>query len=136
MVRFFWLPKEVWFYILIPILLILLVYLIFYVLYRRKKGTYYYNYIVDYVYSTLGIIFSSLLLCLLLGYSIATIQVLYLANSLTNNIIPVLILIILPIIPAWFLYYALKIYIKNLKRKEVLDDAIDERERELINKQN
>lgn len=123
--KFFWIPNEVWYYVVIPIVLILLAYFVFYLVYRRKKGTYYYDYVVDYVYSTLGIIFCGLLLCLLLGYSIATFQILYINNALTSYILLDIILVILPIIPASFLVYVTKIYLKNLKRKEILDNDIN-----------
>ena len=128
MLKYFYIPANVWYYVVIPILIIILIYLIFNFLYRSKKGTYYYNYVVDYVYSTLGVIFCSLLLCLLLGYSIATIQILNEANVIKNNIIILLVLIILPVIPSIFLGYVLKIYIKNIKRKKVLDEALEEKE--------
>lgn len=127
MLKYFYIPANVWYYVVIPILIIILIYLIFNFLYRSKKGTYYYNYVVDYVYSTLGVIFCSLLLCLLLGYSIATIQILNEANVIKNNIIILLVLIILPVIPSIFLGYVLKIYIKNIKRKKVLDEALEEK---------
>ena len=127
MLKYFYIPANVWYYVVIPILIIILIYLIFNFLYRSKKGTYYYNYLVDYVYSTLGVIFCSLLLCLLLGYSIATIQILNEANVIKNNIIILLVLIILPVIPSIFLGYVLKIYIKNIKRKKVLDEALEEK---------
>ena len=134
MLKYFYIPADVWYYVVIPILIILLIYFVFNLVYHRKKGTYYYNYVVDYVYSTLGVLFCSLLLCLLLGYSIATIQILSEANVIQNNIIMFIVLLILPIIPTIFLGYVLKVYIKNLKRKRVLDNALEEKERELIKK--
>ncbi|MCI5701709.1 MAG: hypothetical protein MR266_03000 [Erysipelotrichaceae bacterium] len=134
MLKYFYIPAEVWYYVVIPILIILLIYFVFNLVYHRKKGTYYYNYVVDYVYSTLGVLFCSLLLCLLLGYSIATIQILSEANVIQNNILMFIVLLILPIIPTIFLGYVLKVYIKNLKRKRILDDALEEKERELIKK--
>ena len=124
MLKYFYIPAEVWYYVVIPILIILLIYFVFNLVYHRKKGTYYYNYVVDYVYSTLGVLFCSLLLCLLLGYSIATIQILSEANVIQNNILMFIVLLILPIIPTIFLGYVLKVYIKNLKRKRILDDAL------------
>lgn len=134
MLKYFYIPAEVWYYVVIPILVILLIYFVFNLAYHRKKGTYYYNYVVDYIYSTLGVLFCSLLLCLLLGYSIATIQILSEANVIQNNILMFIVLLILPIIPTIFLGYVLKVYIKNLKRKRILDDALEEKEMELIKK--
>lgn len=134
MLKYFYVPAEVWYYVVIPILVILLIYVIFNLLYSKKKGTYYYNYVVDYVYSTLGVIFCSLLLCLLLGYSIATIQILIQANVFQDRIFLVIILFILPLIPLGFLIYVLKIYIKNLKRKDILDQAFEDKEKELMKK--
>ncbi len=125
MIKYFYIPTEVWYYVVIPILLILLIYLVFDLIYHKKKGTYYYNYVVDYVYSTLGVIFCSLLLCLLLGYSLATIKLLVDANLIQNSLIFVTILVILPLIPLFFLGYILKIYLKNLKRKKILDAGLE-----------
>lgn len=136
MIKYFMMPAEVWYYVIIPILVILLIYFTFSVIYKKKKGTYYYDYVVDYVYSTLGIIFCSLLFCLILGYSIATIEILSTANILKDHIILVLVAFFLPIIPASFLVYVIIIYLKNLKRKEKLDEAIEEREYELRKKIN
>ncbi len=128
MVKFFFIPKEVWYYVVIPIALIIFIYFVFWLVYRKRKDTYYYNYVVDYVYSTLGIIFCSLLLCLLLGYSIATIKVLFETNLLNHYIVLVILLAILPIVPACFLGYVLKVYVNNLKRKEKLDLALEQNE--------
>ena len=126
-------PREVWLYVILPILFILIVYFLFWLLYRKKKDTYYYNYVVDYVYSTLGIIFCSLLFCLLLGYSIATIQTLVTTNLIRNYLILAIILTILPIVPACFLVYVIKVFVKNLKRKEQLDSALEKNEEEQVN---
>ena len=119
-------PREVWLYVVVPILLILFLYFLFWIIYRRKKDTYYYNYVVDYVYSTLGIVFCSILLCLLLGYSIATVQVLNDTNLLSSYLVIAIILLILPVIPAAFLAYLIKVFVKNLKRKDKLDLALEE----------
>ncbi len=130
MVKFFFMPKEVWFYVIFPILFIIFVYFLFWLFYRKKKDTYYYDYVVDYVYSTLGIVFCSLLLCLLLGYSIATIQTLITTNLIRRYFVLAILLIILPVVPTCFLVYVLKVYIKNLKRKEKLDAALENNEEE------
>lgn len=136
MLKFVLFPKEVFYYVVLPIFAILIAYFIFTIIYKRKKGTYYYDYVVDYVYSSLGILFCSLLLCLLLGYAIATIQVLYMTNTLSSSIFLAFIIAIIPIIPASFLIYIIIIYIRNLKRKEKLDECIEEREYELKRKEN
>ena len=121
MVKFFWIPSEVCYYVVFPIVLILFIYFMFNLFYKKKKGTYYYNYVVDYVYCTLGIVFCGLLFCLLLGYSIATFQILITNGAVKNYILLDIILVILPIIPSCFFVYIIKIYLKNLKRKEILD---------------
>ena len=131
-IKFFWLPKEVLYYVVIPIIIILLVYFIFTLIYKKKKGTYYYNYVVDYVYSTLGIIFCALLVALLFGYSIATLQILFVNNVIKDYLILTIILFILPIIPTCFLVYVIKIYIDNLKRKERLDKDLENNLKEEI----
>lgn len=116
-------PKEVWYYVIIPIGIILLFYIMFSIFYKKKKDSYYYNYIVDYVYSTCGIIFCSLLFCLLFGYSIATIQILVVNNLLNKYLFLVIVISILPLIPSIFLVYIIRIYLRNLKRKDKLDNA-------------
>ena len=121
MIKFFWIPREVWCYVVIPIFGILIFYLIFNLFYSRKKGTYYYNYVVDFVYSTLGIIFCGLLFCLLLGYSLATLQILSTNNLIRVYFLLAFILVILPIIPFGFLIYVISVFYKNLKRKAILD---------------
>ena len=125
MIKFIWIPKEVWYYVAFPIFGILIFYLLFNLFYSKKKGTYYYNYVVDYVYSTLGIVFCGLLFCLLLGYSIATLQILSTNNLMKVYTLLTFILIILPIIPAAFLVYVISVFYKNLKRKEVLDKNLE-----------
>ena len=125
MIKFFWMPKEIWYYVVIPILAIIVIYFLFWLFYRNKKGSYYYNYVVDYVYSTLGIVFCSLLFCLLLGYSIATVQVVSEAALMQKYLFLVIVLIVLPVAPACFLIYVIRVYVKNLKRKEVLDTALE-----------
>ena len=99
MVNFFWIPVQVWYYVVIPIIVILLIYAMFSLIYGRKKDSIYYNYVVDYVYSTLGIIFCSLLFCLLLGYSMATIKTILSNNLLESYKILSIVLVILPLIP-------------------------------------
>ena len=127
MAKFIWMPKEIWYYVIIPMLLILLGYFIFTMTYRRKKGTYYYNYVVDYVYSTLGILFCSLLFCLLLGYAIATIQILIVTEVIGTYWFLAIIIGILPLVPSCFLVYIVKVYINNLKRKDKLDEELEEK---------
>lgn len=126
--KFFWLPKEVVYYVVIPMFIILFIYFIFILIYRRKKGTYYYNYVVDYVYSTLGIIFCGLLFCLLLGYCIATLQLLIVNRIIYAYLLLGIFLVILPIIPFSFLVYVIIVYLKNLKRKSRLDADLENKE--------
>lgn len=125
MIKFFWIPKEVWYYVVFPIMGILIFYLIFNLFYSRKKGTYYYNYVVDYVYISLGTIFCGLLFCLLLGYSIATLQILGTNNLIKSYPLLTIMLIILPIIPTVFLIYVILVFYRNLKRKEKLDRTLE-----------
>ena len=134
MIKYFLMPVEIWYYVVIPILAILLVYFIFSLIYRKQKGTYYYNYVVDYVYSVLGIIFCSLLFCLILGYSIATLQILIVNNVIREYLLLAIIIGILPLIPSIFLVYILRIYVRNLKRKEKLDEELENTKIELKKK--
>ena len=51
---------------------------------------------------------------------------------LENYIILAIILVILPIIPAFFLIYVIRIYLKNLKRKVRLDEDLEKKEEEKL----
>jgi len=137
-IKFFWLPKEVLYYVIVPIIAILLIYFIFTIAYKSKKGTYYYNYVVDYVYSTLAIIFCSILTSLLWGYSAATLQILFANDVVKDYMVLTIILFILPLIPTAFLIYVIKIFISNLKRKDRLDIELEEKEaaKEVVNNDN
>ena len=121
MVKFFWMPVEVWYYVIIPIVIILLIYLIFSLLYRSKKDSPYYNYVVDFVYSALGIIFCSLLFCLLLGYSLATLKVLYQHNLIESYLFLSIVLAVLPIVPTCFLIYLIRLFVKTLNSKDKIN---------------
>ena len=125
MIKFFWIPKEVWYYVVFPIFGILIFYMIFNLFYSKKKGFYYYNYVVDYVYSSLATIFCGLLFCLLLGYSIATLQILNTNNLMRAYPFLTILLIILPLIPTGFLIYVISVFYNNLNRKERLDARLE-----------
>ena len=125
MIKFFWVPKEVWYYVVFPIFGILIFYMIFNLFYSKKKGSYYYNYVVDYVYSSLGTIFCGLLFCLLLGYSIATLQILNTNNLMMAYPFLTILLIVLPLIPTGFLIYVISVFYNNLNRKERLDARLE-----------
>jgi len=125
MIKIFWLPKEVIYYAIVPMIIILLIYVIFSIIYKKKKEKdYYYNYVSDHMYATFGIMFFSILFCLLLGYSIATVQVLNLIGIIHEYLILAIIIGILPVVPFAFLMYMTVIYFKNLKYKEKLDNEI------------
>ena len=66
--------------------------------------------------------FCSLLLCLLLGYSTATLQVILQTGLLRNYLFLVIVLAILPLVPFAFLIYVIRIYLKNVKRKAQLEE--------------
>lgn len=134
MFNLFMIPAEVWYFAIIPVVLIILLFLVFNIYYKNMKGTYYFNYVVDYVYSFFGIIICSILFSLMLGYSISVIQILNTNNLVSKNLILIIMLSFFSLIPFGFLIYSLYSFVKNLKKKEYLDDYIDNNELELKKK--
>ena len=119
---YFIIPKAVYFYCILPALLLILGTLIFMIVYRRKKGTYYYVYTMNFVLNFVSMLLCILLLTLLIGYSWAMLYIIYLKLIVNVNVFVIVILILLPIIPLVTLIIVCRRFIKNLKYKEELDE--------------
>lgn len=123
--RFFSIPKAVYYYCFLPALLIIIACLIFWLFYRYKKGTHYYVFTLNYFYEIAGIILSSILLALLIGYSTATIYTIYLNNLINDYYAFIIMLAFLPLIPlCLFIWLCFKLY-QNLEYKKELDAILN-----------
>lgn len=119
--KFFSIPKAVYYYCFLPAILIIIVCLIFWLIYHNKKGTHYYVFTLNYFYEIAGIILSSILLALLLGYSSATIYTIFLSGLISNYYAFVIMLVFLPLIPlCLFIWLSFKLY-HNFEYKKELD---------------
>lgn len=128
--KFFSIPKEVYYYCFLPSILIIIGCLIFWLIYKRKKGTYYYTFTLNYFFELSGILLSSLLLALLIGFAIATIQTIYVNELFTKYYIFMIIIAFLPLIPlCLFIWLCFKIH-QNLQYKRQLDDNYEVVEQE------
>ena len=135
--KFFAIPKAVYFYCILPALIIIIASLIFRIVYSRKKETYYYVFNTNYFLLLTGVVISALLIALLLGYSAATIYMIFISGTFAEFYILVIFLIILPIIPiCLFIWLCFKIH-ENFKYKEELDDNLNKNldNKELDNKE-
>lgn len=129
--KFFVIPKEVYFYCILPCLLIIISSLIFRIIYKRKEESLYYNFNVNYFMIIAGIIISAILLALLIGYSGATIYMILIGGTFSKFYILAMILVILPFIPlCLFIWLCFKVY-DNLEYKQYLDENYKNNQKEV-----
>ena len=129
--KFFIIPKAVYFYCILPCLLIIIACLIFRIIYKRKEKTYYYTFNVNYFMLMAGIFISAILMALLIGYSCATIYMIFINGTFDKYYILVMILAILPLIPlCLFIWLCFKIF-DNLEYKHYLDENYESKKEEV-----
>lgn len=125
--KFFSIPKAVYFYCVLPILLIIVTCLIFNIIYRRKKGTYYYVFNNNYFLLLAGVLVSAIMIALLAGYSIATIYTIFSHDLFAQYYILMMVLVILPLIPlCLFIWLCFRLY-DNFQYKKELDSNLDKK---------
>ena len=116
--QFFIIPKAVYHFCLIPALVIIVASIIIAVWYRRKKDTKHYGYTLNYIYNIVSMLLSLLLLPLLLGYSMAMIEIINRGLIQGMNHVIMLILFLLPLIPLVTLIIVFINYVKGLSHKK------------------
>ena len=123
--RSFTIPSAVYFYCLLPSLLIIIGVLLIMLFSKKQKGSYYYNYKLNYLYNGGSILITILLLPLLLGYSIAMIYLIVNEYLVNIPLIVIIVLALLPVVPLVFFILVTRRFIKTLKMKKELDDNYD-----------
>ena len=115
--KFFMIPKAVYYFCLFPALIIIIASIVFAIVYRKKKGTEHYAYTLNYIYTIVSMLLSLLLLPLLLGYSIAMIEIISrgIVEVVNNGVM--IILFLLPLIPLISLIVVFTSYVKGVHFK-------------------
>ena len=122
---YFIIPKAVYFCCILPALIIIVASVLFGVVYRQKKGTKYYAYTLNYVYTIASMLICLLLFPLLLGYCVAMLTIINKGLLLEISLLVKILLIMLPTIPFITLIFVLYKFIKNLELKNKIDNDVD-----------
>lgn len=115
------------FYIMIPLLIVLILFFIFsriYIKKRENKDSNKTNYVLNYWGDVLGIVFSTILLSVSIGFAAALMKTLRDLNAISENIVFYYAFAIFPIIPFIFLYLYIKKFIRNINKKEKLEEEM------------
>ena len=115
------------FYIMIPLLIVLILFFIFsriYIKKRENKDSNKTNYVLNYWGDVLGIIFSTILLSVSIGFAAALMKTLRDLNAINENIVFYYAFALFPIIPFIFMYLYIKKFIRNINKKEKLEEEM------------
>ena len=115
------------FYIMIPLLIVLILFFIFsriYIKKRENKDSNKTNYVLNYWGDVLGIVFSTILLSVSVGFAAALMKTLRDLNAISENIVFYYAFALFPIIPFIFMYLYIKKFIRNINKKEKLEEEM------------
>ena len=117
---YFSLPKGVLYYCLV-IVFIVIIGLCRFLLFQKKKGEYYYNFLLNYYLELYGLIICILLIPLLLGYAIYVTYI-FRDNSASINQFYMIVLYIMTLLPICISIGILKLVKDNFDFKGQLDE--------------
>ncbi len=115
------------FYVMIPLLIVLILFFIFsriYIKKRENKDSNKTNYVLNYWGDVLGIVFSTILLSVSVGFAAALMKTLRDLNAISENIVFYYAFALFPIIPFIFMYLYIKKFIRNINKKEKLEEEM------------
>ena len=115
------------FYIMIPLLIVLILFFIFsriYIKKRENKDSNKTNYVLNYWGDVLGIVFSTILLSVSVGFAAALMKTLRDLNAISENIVFYYAFALFPIIPFIFMYLYIKKFIRNINKREKLEEEM------------
>lgn len=120
----FIMPKAVYFQVLLPIFILIIAFLIYYIINKKNKGTYYYTFHLNYVICIMSLLITSMILSLMLGYSLA-LGKLILLNTLAEEYYFMLgLFIVINIVLLIIFFVLVHKLIKNLNLKKELDNNV------------
>ncbi len=115
------------FYVMIPLLIVLILFFIFsriYIKKRENKDSNKTNYVLNYWGDVLGIVFSTILLSVSVGFAAALMKTLRDLNAISENIVFYYAFALFPIIPFIFMYLYIKKFIRNINKREKLEEEM------------
>ena len=115
------------FYVMIPLLIVLILFFIFsriYIKKRENQDSNKTNYVLNYWGDVLGIVFSTILLSVSVGFAAALMKTLRDLNAISENIVFYYAFALFPIIPFIFMYLYIKKFIRNINKKEKLEEEM------------
>ena len=118
-------------YVIIPLIIILIIFFIgtkIYEHYNKKKDLNRTNFVINYWSNVMGIIFTSILLSVSIGFSIAFTENVRALNAIDENIFFYYFFMVFPLFPLFFLIFYIAKFIINIKRKEKLEQQESEGE--------
>ena len=121
--------KILLFYVILPLTAVLFIFFIgtkIYSALRKNKDVNETNYAVNYWTNVLGIIVTSILLSVSIGFALSFTQRVRDLNAIEENAFLYYFFMVFPIIPLIFLIVYIRKYIVNMKRKERLDQINNE----------
>ena len=112
---------------MIPLLIVLILFFIFsriYIKKRENQDSNKTNYVLNYWGDVLGIVFSTILLSVSVGFAAALMKTLRDLNAISENIVFYYAFALFPIIPFIFMYLYIKKFIRNINKKEKLEEEM------------
>ncbi len=116
-------------YVIIPLLVILILFFVGTKIYERFNKNEDKNrtiFIINYWSNVMGIIFTSILLSVSIGFSLAFTENVRNLNSIDENMFLYYFFMLFPILPFLFLIYYIAKFITNIRKKERLYDSESE----------
>ena len=118
-------------YVIIPLIIILIIFFIgtkIYEHYNKKKDLNRTNFVINYWSNVMGIIFTSILLSVSIGFSFAFTENVRALDAIDENIFFYYFFMVFPLFPLFFLIFYIAKFIINIKRKEKLEQQESEGE--------
>lgn len=126
------------FYVILPLTVVLLIFFIgtkIYSAFRKNKDINSTNYAINYWTNVLGVLVTSILLSVSIGFALSFTQTVRDLNAVEENAFLYYFFMVFPIIPFIFLIVYIRKFIVNMKRKEKLDELDKDVEEENTNEE-
>lgn len=112
------------YYVIIPLLILLVLFFIGVKIYEhrnKKKDLNRTNYVINYWSNVMGIIFTSILLSVSIGFSLAFTENVRVLDAIEENIFFYYFFMVFPVFPLFFLVFYITKFITNIRKKEKID---------------
>lgn len=111
--------RYILFYLVIPLLVLLIISFIILNIYKHKnKGNSHTSYVVSYWNNVLGVIITSMLLAVSIGFALAFVKTVSENNLIAENRFFYYFFMVFPAVPLVFLLYYISKFVMNVNNKE------------------